>query len=360
MPPLAAHLTTDSFWRTFPGPWIAALTVAVDGALVVFWLGAKGFCTYGCPYGALFGLADRFAVGQIRVDDSCEGCGHCTAVCTSNVRVHEEVATFGRVVDTGCMKCLDCVHSCPKEALHFGMGGPSLLTRPSPLKRIFNPSPARASDLSWPEEIATGVVFAAAFLAFHGLYGTVSLMLALGLAALAAIAVVIVKRLFDRRDFRLQWSSWRSGGRLTRRGVAGGALVAAYLAFTGESALVQYHAFAGERAVRRLQVDRDDAAAARDAESHLTAALALGLFPDLKAENLLAIARYQAGDPAGALPHLQRALALERSATRLVALAAIEVALRDRDAARAALREALLLEPGNAEAARGLRELGAN
>ena len=27
--------------------------------------------------------------------DACEHCGHCTVVCTSNVRVHEEVRDFG-------------------------------------------------------------------------------------------------------------------------------------------------------------------------------------------------------------------------------------------------------------------------
>ena len=29
--------------------------------------------------------------------DACEGCGHCTAVCSSNVRVHAEVRDFGLV-----------------------------------------------------------------------------------------------------------------------------------------------------------------------------------------------------------------------------------------------------------------------
>ncbi|MEQ1892449.1 MAG: 4Fe-4S binding protein, partial [Planctomycetota bacterium] len=82
-PELSWHLTTDSFWERFPGFWIGALTFLVAGALVVWFFGAKGFCTYGCPYGALFGVADRVAPGRIRVTDACEGCGHCTAVCTS-------------------------------------------------------------------------------------------------------------------------------------------------------------------------------------------------------------------------------------------------------------------------------------
>ena len=59
---------------------------------------------------------------RIRVTDACAGCGHCTAVCTSNVRVHEEVRDYGMVVDSGCMKCLDCVSVCPNDALYYGAG----------------------------------------------------------------------------------------------------------------------------------------------------------------------------------------------------------------------------------------------
>jgi polyferredoxin len=361
MQPFTAHLTTDSFWRTFPGPWIAALTIVVDGALVVWWLGAKGFCSYGCPYGALFGLADRFAAGQIRVNDSCEGCGHCTAVCTSNVRVHEEVATFGRVVDAGCMKCLDCVNSCPKQALRFGFGRPSFLTRwfARDAARTRLPAAQRgvASDLSWPEEILAALVFLVALYAVRGLYGKVPFLLAIGLAVLASIAAVVATRLFDRADLRLQWGHLRVAGRFTRRGVATLVLAAAFLLFVAESSAVQYHGVEGEQALHRFLLDPGDAAAAAAARSHLTSALAFGLFPDGKNEHLLAVCLRRSGDPAGALLHMQRALAVERTAERLIELAAIEAGLRDRDAVRAALRDALALEPGNGEAARRLREL---
>lgn len=361
-PNFVAHLTTDSFWRTFPGPWVAALTIAVDGALVVWWLGAKGFCTYGCPYGAWFGLADRFAAGRIRVNDSCEGCGHCTAVCTSNVRVHEEVATFGRVVDPGCMKCLDCVNSCPKQALSFGFGTPSIVGRLfSPAARARAPAQARgvASDLSWPEEILAALVFLVALYAFRGLYGKVPFLLAIGLAVLASIAAIVAKRLFDRAELRLQWGRLRVAGRLTRRGVVTLALVAAGLLLVAESSAVQYHGDAGERALLHFMLNPRDAGAAEAARTHLARALDLGLFPDGRNEHLLAVCLRRSGDPRAALPHMERALAVETTASRLVELAAIEVGLRDRDAAVAALQRALLLEPGNGEARRRLRELEA-
>ena len=47
---------------------------------------------------AFFTIADRFAPVRIKVTDACDACGHCTTVCTSNVRVHEEVAKHGQLV----------------------------------------------------------------------------------------------------------------------------------------------------------------------------------------------------------------------------------------------------------------------
>src|SRR5690606_3248065 len=48
------EVTTNDLWQTFPGPIMAIGTFLVVGFLIVWWLGAKGFCTYGCPYGAFF------------------------------------------------------------------------------------------------------------------------------------------------------------------------------------------------------------------------------------------------------------------------------------------------------------------
>jgi NAD-dependent dihydropyrimidine dehydrogenase PreA subunit len=120
------NLYTSDFWKSFPSWPVAAVTIAVCCFGLVYFLGAKGFCNYGCPYGAIFGITDQIAPMRIRVTDACEGCGHCTAVCTSNVRVHEEVRDFKMVVDPGCMKCLDCVSVCPKDALYVGFGAPAM------------------------------------------------------------------------------------------------------------------------------------------------------------------------------------------------------------------------------------------
>ena len=129
--PIKVEMTTADFWATFPGLTVAAVTFVICGFAVVLVLGSKGYCTYGCPYGAAFGLADRVAPIRVRVTEACAGCATCTSVCTSNVRVHEEVREHGMVVDPGCMKCLDCVANCPNDALYVGVGRPAVGRKPS-------------------------------------------------------------------------------------------------------------------------------------------------------------------------------------------------------------------------------------
>ena len=55
-------MVTERFWETFPGPGMAIATILVAGFLLVYWLGAKGFCSYGCPYGAFFAIGDRVTI----------------------------------------------------------------------------------------------------------------------------------------------------------------------------------------------------------------------------------------------------------------------------------------------------------
>jgi polyferredoxin/tetratricopeptide (TPR) repeat protein len=216
------ELTTAQFWATFPGWIIGGLTFLVCGFLCVYFLGAKGFCTYACPYGAIFGAADRLAPLRVRVTDACSGCGHCTAVCTSNVRVHEEVRDFGMVVDSGCMKCTDCISVCPNDALYLGFG-----RLPIAAPRRTEPRPARRPDHGWTEELVLAAAFAAGFLAFRGLYGRVPFLMSLGSAGVFAFLALLGWRLARRPD--LAWRRWRlrSDGRLTAAGAGAVAALAA-------------------------------------------------------------------------------------------------------------------------------------
>jgi polyferredoxin len=120
-PKFTNHLVTSNFWETFPSVAVAIPFLFICGFLTVYFLGQKGFCTYACPYGGFFSLADKLSPWKIRVTDACNQCGHCTATCTSNVLVHAEVKHYKAVVDPGCMKCMDCISVCPNDALYVLM-----------------------------------------------------------------------------------------------------------------------------------------------------------------------------------------------------------------------------------------------
>jgi ferredoxin len=221
---------------------VGGLTFLVCGFATVYFLGAKGFCTYACPYGALFAAADRVAPMRIRVTDACEGCGHCTAVCTSNVLVHQEVHDYGMVVDPGCMKCGDCISVCPNDALYYGAGPIALFAKP----RVPGPEP-RSFPLAGWEEMTLAVSFVAAFFTFRGLYGLVPFLMSLGLAAVLAYLVLVAAQLARRPNVTLRRIGLKRGGRLLPAGRWFLAVLAAVALFWGHSAFVHAHAALGAR-----------------------------------------------------------------------------------------------------------------
>jgi len=214
------HLTTDNFWATFPGVMLAIPFLFICGFLAVYLLGSKGYCTYGCPYGGFFAPLDEVSPVRIRVTDACEHCGHCTAVCTSNVRVHEEVRDYGMVVDPGCMKCMDCVDVCPNDALYVGWGRPAQgavpRVEPEKVKK-------RAWDLSWPEEVAIAGIAALSLFAMRGigntsLYGLFPLLMASGVAICVTWLAYLGWRLLQGRTTHLHGLRLRTPG---SRGIGG-------------------------------------------------------------------------------------------------------------------------------------------
>lgn len=259
-PGFTNHLMTQNFWYTFPGPAVTILTFVVCGGLIVYLLGNKGFCTYACPYGAFFSVADRVAPGRIYVTDACHQCGQCTAHCTSNVQVHAEVRDFGMVVDPGCMKCMDCVSVCPNDALYFG-----LKRRPDSKDKVHSLpilSPPKKSkkqfDYRLREELLGLAIVGFTVFALRTLYDIIPLLLSVALGVITAFLTLQLWRGFQRRDHRIQRIQLKRNRQFTKIGRITVVLILAWFAFLMHSFWVQYHRYQGRQTLNRVTVGWDD------------------------------------------------------------------------------------------------------
>lgn len=303
----ASYMTTD-FWRNLPGPWIIGLTFAICGFAIVYFLGSRGFCTYACPYGAAFAYLDRLAPGRIKLKGDCVQCATCTAVCQSHVRVHEELAAFGKVVNPACMKDLDCVAACPQGALGYGF------TKPAILRSWATPRPRIKYDFALGEDFLMAAVFLATLLIFRGLYGTVPFLMTLALGGILAYLAVLCVRVATHEQVRLNNFHLKRSGQLTGQGKVFAAVSLSLGLFVIHSALIRYHEFRGERALdecRRLSREKPSATFAGTAAigiGHLKACERWSLFRHPMLNRGLA-ELYQLGDtPGKAEPYLRRVI----------------------------------------------------
>ena len=271
-----ASFITDNFWRNLPSAGTIVLTFIVCGFVMVYVLGSRTFCTYVCPYGAIFALADRFAPGRIRVSDACKQCGTCTAACTSGIRVHEEVKQHGMIVNSSCMKDLDCIAACPQQALSYTFTKPSLFRSVGSGGR-FGRVPY---DFSWAEEALIGATFLVVLLSFRGLYSRVPFLLSLALGGIIAFMAVTSVRLLRRTHVTLASFQLKKLGRLTVAGRIFLGLAPLALAFVGHSAFIRYHEFFG---LTRARVGASDTAT----WSHLKTADTWGLMANERVERAL-------------------------------------------------------------------------
>ncbi len=221
---LSNGLIVEDFWATFPAWYIAVPFLLICGFACVYFLGAKGFCTYGCPYAAFFKPIDTIAPVRIRVNDDCRQCGYCTSVCTSNVRVSEEVRDFGMVVDPGCMKTLDCISACPNDALSLGFGKIALGAKPKDdskeaRKAALKKRRGRYDLALWEELVAAGLMLWF-FYASRGMLDAIPMLLAGGVAAICTMVVLLTLKLFHQPNVRLYKFQFKKQGRIRMSGVA--------------------------------------------------------------------------------------------------------------------------------------------
>jgi tetratricopeptide (TPR) repeat protein/ferredoxin len=328
IPKFTNHLVTTNFWATFPSVAVAIPFLFICGFVTVYFLGQKGFCTYACPYGGFFGLADKFSPGKIRVTPACNQCGHCTATCTSNVLVHAEVKQYGMVVDPGCMKCMDCVSVCPNDALYFGFGKPTLL---APKSNVIK----RHYSLTWPEEIVSALVFLGSFLAVRGVYALVPFLMALGCAAVTTFLVLKTWRLLRARELSFYRFNLKSSGKIHKAGFAFAAFACAWIGLNVHCGWVRYHEFFGNIAFNKVHLPDEVALAQLDparwlspadrenigqGKDHYLAASRTGLFVNNEALPKLAWFQYLLGDAAQSVQTLQTAAAHQKDESKALSL----------------------------------------
>jgi ferredoxin len=324
------QLVTGDFWATFPGWLMGVPFLAICGFLTVYFLGMKGYCTYGCPYGGFFAPLDEVAPARIRVTDACEHCGHCTAVCTSNVRVHEEVAAFGMVVDSGCMKCMDCVSVCPKDALYFGFGASNALTARSASASVAGSAGAGAlkgqaraktpaapharHDLTWPQEIALTALAAIVFLAVYFPFGTsparatVPLLFASGITACTVFMAWTTWRTLTASNASFHRLALVRAGRIMRGGWGWIAVTALALSAVAHAGAINVIGWRAERAEMAITVP----------EELLISMDRVDLPPPMRAEAERALRLYALAGPVdgggwGIYPGRERMIALRRA-----------------------------------------------
>ncbi len=262
IPQFTNHLITTDFWATFPPVAVAIPFLFICGFMTVYFLGQKGFCTYACPYGGFFSLADKIAPGKIRVTDACNQCGHCTATCTSNVLVHAEVKQYGMVVDQGCMKCMDCVSVCPNDALYFGFGKPSIAVKQTITKNY---------SLTWTEEIFGAVVFLISYFAVWDVYQLVPMFMALGIATITTFLALRILRLFSASDLSFYRFNLKFGGKIQKSGWIFLGLSLIWIGLNAHSGLIRYQESNGNRAFENIKIPDELALAQKNPEQWLSA-----------------------------------------------------------------------------------------
>jgi polyferredoxin len=342
-------LTSNHLWANLPGPVEAVAAILVGGLTMVYLLGSLSFCKYVCPYGAVFAVADNLALGRIRLTGECDACARCTAACTTGVRVHEEVLRLGMVANSGCMRCFECVSACPQEALAYRLGRPALTAG------------SRAGlthyAFSWPEEGGLIGLFGLSFVALHGVYNAVPLLLALAVSGVIAYLGVLAARVVvARRPVQVR------GIALTRAGhwsPAGGVVVGialAALVLVGHSAVVQYHDWRASAALGELGFPRarasysdTEVAVASRAAAHLDFCSRYGLV-DTADWNMKLAWLFRSLEPQRVETYLRRVIALDPTQAAARFNLGKELARQGRATEAAeAYREAVRLTPSLAQ-----------
>jgi len=121
---LSLNLAYPEVWTFLPGVVIGVLTFVVDGFLIVYFLGRKGFCRFVCPWGAFLKIPTSLSTFKVRKTGDCTNCNMCTSGCPTGIDVSYEINTFNKVINSNCTSCMICTSDCPEQALSYKFQNP--------------------------------------------------------------------------------------------------------------------------------------------------------------------------------------------------------------------------------------------
>ena len=121
---ISLNLSYPEVWAFLPGLVIGSLTFIVDGFLIVYFLGRKGFCRFVCPWGAFLKFPTALSTFKVRKVGECTHCNMCTSGCPIGIDVSHEINSFNKVINSNCTSCMNCIDDCPEEALSYQFKNP--------------------------------------------------------------------------------------------------------------------------------------------------------------------------------------------------------------------------------------------
>ena len=127
---ITISLNQPEIWKFLPGFFIGLLTFIIDGFVIVYFLGKKGFCRFLCPWGAFLKFPNSLAFFKVRKTGDCTHCHVCADQCPVGIDVSYEINYYNKVTNTNCTSCLNCTTGCPSNALSYKFE--------NPLKEKFN------------------------------------------------------------------------------------------------------------------------------------------------------------------------------------------------------------------------------
>lgn len=286
-----SSFVTDDFWRNLPPIEIALGTFFIVGFLLIYLLGSRSFCFYGCPYGVLFSMADQLSPGRIKETGTCLQCGVCTANCSSDILIHKEIKEFGMVTNSNCLKDLDCVANCPENALGFAF------TKPPLFKKKFKlPAYGKRYSFTLAEDVQMTLVFIVCVLIFRGLYGMIPFLMSVGFAVALAFASVLLVRIFTKASTSINGMRLKISNSIRTPGYIFLILMVVMLVLSVHSAIVQYHTKIGQHWYEELnasageETQMSDNGAATKALHHFEQAASVGLMqPDFLRTQMAAL-----------------------------------------------------------------------